>query len=104
MAKVASLCGKENEKPFTHTHKLQLELAFQPPQKTFTTYLIDGFQDVIGKASNSPSSFFLEPLLFLDTVELVAPKSLHQLSLFNLELTGIKLGKVFQSESPAMES
>ena len=67
-------------------------------------YLEDWVQNKLVKSSDVTSTTSLVPFLFFSTVELISPKSLHKFNWFNFEFGSINFSKLFQRESPSMET
>lgn len=76
-------------------------LSFVP---NYTTHLVNGIKNELTESSYIAFSTSLVPLAQRCIVKLVSPQPLHQLGRLYLEFVSIHLSKLFQSESPAMQS
>ena len=68
------------------------------------TYLYERFQDELVEASHAALCLHMPPFLGARVVEVVSPKPLHHLLLWDLELGGIYAGKLPEAERPAMQA
>ena len=67
-------------------------------------HLVDGVQDEHVETTDESFTSNLVPLLGLGVVELISPKTLHELDGLNLELGGVDLGKLLDGEGPVVQT
>ncbi len=69
------------------------------------SYLVDGIQHKLTETTNvTLAACGLAPFPFLGIIELISPETLHELGRLNFELGGVNFGKLFQGESPPVET
>lgn len=73
-------------------------------QKITQLYLKNWVQHILVKSTNTIFTSYFTPFFCFCVDELISPETFHQLLGFNFELLAINFCKLFQSESPTVES